>query len=286
MDKLNWFTAGASAIAGIAAVWVSFSVGKIESDLNEVKNDREFRLKIHDLLAKSLSTGEEKNQLVAVAFINEIEKPELRCRLLRVVIDQGKHLASQEAIASASRHDAAVKNLSAGEKSPCLGKPVLDEQTKSVAKDDEDVSPKLPLPATPESKNVAPQIAWRNWDIDTFFCENNSSRALQSASEKLANKIKEEILAQGAQGRIRVKILPERTNRRDGYRVSGFEIRHDSNRAEIRMANNLQIFANYYAAGTEAVSFPGSVSPTFQLRRTGQGTNWYLSLFVCPNALD
>jgi hypothetical protein len=88
----RYLTAATSVVTVLTAAAVAllnYQISNVEGALKQEQNDREFRLKIQKMMKDSLSSADEKQQLIAIAFIKEINKPDLRCALLRVFSDLG-----------------------------------------------------------------------------------------------------------------------------------------------------------------------------------------------------
>jgi hypothetical protein len=105
---------------------------------------------------------------------------------------------------------------------------------------------------------------FEDWDFDLFWCE-----ASARSGEEQASSVKAALEAKGAKGRIRVRMLPTSLNLKAGYRVSGYQVRR--NDGEEPVARDLAKLAEQTLPGT-----------TFEERRSGQATAWYLSAFFCP----
>lgn len=104
-----------------------------------------------------------------------------------------------------------------------------------------------------------------NWDFDIFWCERSGE-----AAKKLATTIADALNAEGGNGRIRSRLLPDSINARPGYQNTGLTIRYNTN--EKSMADKLKQFS-------DRITAPHG---TFELALSAQPTPWYLSAFVCP----
>jgi hypothetical protein len=89
-------------------------------------------------------------------------------------------------------------------------------------------------------------------------------------AESQANKIAKQILLEGAEGRIRVRELPDSINAKSGYRVNGYVIRRNNIKREIEIAKALK------KLGDSTLG-----KDIFTLQTTLQDTPWYVSVFVC-----
>jgi hypothetical protein len=109
--------------------------------------------------------------------------------------------------------------------------------------------------------------AWSDWDFDLFYCEASPSWAKDQA-DQLANAM----VADGAQGRIRVRPLSASKNREPLYRIDGYALYGGEN--EGAMAQKLAAFAQ--ALGNGGIPF--------EVKRTSQRSPWYISAFLCPDS--
>ncbi len=106
---------------------------------------------------------------------------------------------------------------------------------------------------------------WEDYDYDIFWCEGSPAWARESAQ-----RIVEQIQREGAEGRLRVRMLASRVNARPEYQVRGYQIRR--NTREQAQAEALKRVG-------DAVLDAGA----FEIRTTSQPTWFYLSAFICPN---
>jgi len=120
------------------------------------------------------------------------------------------------------------------------------------------VPPEVPAPAAGPLAGIS---------IDVFWCEASGDSAKAEAEQ-----IRNYLAAQGATGRLRTRILPTSINQRAGYNIDGLVIRYDQN--EDDAAKKLKALADASVAG----------GVQFQLTRSAQNTQSYLSAFVCPKA--
>lgn len=125
-----------------------------------------------------------------------------------------------------------------------------------------------------ELKSSPPPSAatrWGNYDFDIFWCE-----ASDASAEQAAKAITAALIQQGAQGRVRTRVLPTARNNDPGYRNDGFLVAYNDD--EEKIAEDLMKIA-----GTAANTVFGN-APTFGPKVSKQKTKWYLSAFVCPDA--
>ena len=115
-----------------------------------------------------------------------------------------------------------------------------------------------------------PSHKWGEWDLDIFWCSLSGDIAKQQAEI-----IGEQLLAEGAKGRIRIRELPDSINAKSGYQVKGYAIRRSNNERET--ANALKLLAE------KSLKNKG-VQAEFSLGLTRQSTPWYISAFVCPSS--
>ncbi len=258
MKRFVWFlqnifipvvTVGTATMVAI----LNFSVSKVDQDLKqqiaavdlaikEAKNEREklnaereFNFKIYDLVQQSIEEGNEKKQEVAKQFVIVMVDGELRNRLLGV--------------------------LEAG------GTDAIKQQTALLLRKEEAFNVQQQTIFT-KPKMVKETFDWEDFDYDIFWCES-SGRAAKEQAGIIANQMK----ADGAKGRVRVRELPNSVNAKSGYKVSGYSIR--MGKSELRQANALKEMS-------EEVLDSNGFNADFVLQPTRQRTKWYLSAYVCP----
>ncbi|MDM8524212.1 hypothetical protein QUF80_12650 [Desulfococcaceae bacterium HSG8] len=118
-----------------------------------------------------------------------------------------------------------------------------------------------------KKEDIHPSYSWRNWDFDIFWCSNSGQIAKEHAT-----LIAERLLAEEAKGRIRVRELPASKNAQQGYRASGYEIRRNTD--EVEVAEALGRLGNSVLEN----------KVKFIYKTTTQKTQWYVSIFVCPDS--
>lgn len=122
--------------------------------------------------------------------------------------------------------------------------------------------------SAPETSAAAPgTMAWADWDFDLFYCEASPDWA-RAQADKMASAM----LADGAQGRIRVRPLSESKNREGQYKINGYAIYRSED--ETAMADKLAGFAKNILEA-DGVSF--------DVRPTPRKSPWYISAFLCPD---
>lgn len=111
-----------------------------------------------------------------------------------------------------------------------------------------------------------------HYDFDVFWCEASGPQA-----EMGAQAIGAALTSRGAQGRVRIRVLPANRNEDPGYQHNGFVIRYNAPE-EQDMSRMLKEIAD------EALQSVYDREMTFRARESAQKTRWYLSAFVCPGA--
>jgi len=201
----------------------------------ERESNQKFNLRIYDIVSESLEQKDEKKQEAARAFIIVMVEEPLRTSLLSV-LEQGAEPAVQKKINK-----------------------ILSEETQF----NEQLA-ELPQKVT----DSQPSYAWEEWDFDIFWCSTSGEKARDQA-----RLIAEQLLAEQARGRVRVRELPASKNAQTGYKAAGYEIRRNSN--EIEVAEALAKLGNR-ALQAEKIHF--------NFRTTTQPTPWYISTFICPSS--
>jgi hypothetical protein len=203
-------------------------------DSEETRANRESiekkQLLVYDAVVKSLESGDPKKQSVSKALVTALLEDPLRTELLVVLTTSAAPEIKKEAQATIAQ--------------------------ESAFKADERV-----VRAEPREKPAN----WADWDFDLFWCERSGS-----AAQAQAEKIKKQLEAEGAKGRIRVRLLPDSINDRAGYQHAGYVIRY--NAGEEAQSNQLK------ALGDSVLGPAG----TFVASLSYQATPWYLSAFLCP----
>lgn len=109
-------------------------------------------------------------------------------------------------------------------------------------------------------------VSWGEWDFDIFWCSVSGSTA-----QKQAENLRDALIDDGAQGRVRVRILPESRRQQVSESAWGYEVRGET--GEEAIAEKLTDL------GRRVVSPEFSFIPIEQEERT----QWYVSAFICPN---
>ncbi len=201
----------------------------------ERESNQKFNLKIYDIVSESLEQKDEKKQEAAKAFIVVMVEEPLRTSLLSVLEEEAEPPVQKK-----------------------INK-ILSEETLF----------KEQVAELPQKKTDSqPSFAWDQWDFDIFWCSSSGSQAKEQAQ-----LIAEQLLAEQAKGRIRVRELPASKNAQSGYRASGYEIRRNTN--EIEVAEALGELGNTILQKHKV---------NFTFRTTTQPTAWYVSTFVCPGS--
>lgn len=203
----------------------------------ERESNQEFNLKIYDIVIKSLEENDAKKQEAAKAFVVVMGDDDLRDALLRVFEQGGQPPVQQSA------------------------RQILEAEERFRRPKQETVK---------KTREETRSYPWGNWDFDIFWCSESGTEA-----RKQAGLIGEQLVAEGAEGKIRVRELPASINARSGYRISDYEIRRNSNEEET--ADALKALADKVLAGN-------GIRNTFEIGTTRQDTAWYISAFVCPTS--
>jgi hypothetical protein len=212
-------------------------VKKNKEEREERESNQGFNLKIYEIVTKSLEEKNAQKQEAAKAFVVVMVDEPLRSSLLNV-LKQGGELDVKEDIG---------KILAAEEKF----------QTYSA------LVPK-------KTREIAPTYSWGEWDFDVFWCAASGDQARMQAE-----KIGEQLVSEGAKGRIRIRELPDSINAKSGYQIDGYAIRRNS--GEEKTAQALKQLAE------KALQRNGD-SAEFSVSLTRQNTPWYISVFLCPSS--
>ena len=216
---------------------IDLLVKKSKEDREERESNQNFNIKIYDIVTKSLEEGNLKKQEAAKAFVVVMVEEPLRTSLLNVL----RHGGAPTVKANIGR--------------------ILEQEEKFQSK----------VSTAPEKKREdTPTYNWGEWDLDIFWCSVSGDVAKQQAEV-----IGEQLLAEGAKGRIRIRELPESINAKSGYQIEGYAIRRNSNEKEAASALKLLAEKSLNNSGVQA---------EFSLGLTRQSTPWYISAFVCPSS--
>lgn len=216
---------------------IDLLVKKSKEDRDERESNQNYNIKIYDIVSKSLEEGNPNKQEAAKAFVVVMVEEPLRSSLLNVLRQGGAPVVKAN-----------------------IGR-ILEQEEKFQSK----------VSTVPEKKREeTPSYNWGEWDLDIFWCSVSGDIARQQAE-----LIGEQILAEGAKGRIRIRELPESINAKSGYQIEGYAIRRNSNEKEA--ASALKFLA-------EKSLKNGGIQAEFSLGLTRQSTPWYISTFVCPSS--
>lgn len=203
-------------------------------DLEEFRADRESRekkqIQVYEAVVKSLESGDARRQAVSKALVTAMLDDPLRTELLAVLSTSSSPEIRKEAEATLAQ--------------------------ESRFKTEENAPPR----AAAEGKSSR----WEDIDFDIFWCERSGD-----AAKAQAERIRDRLAAEGARGRLRVRLLPDSINARPGYQHSGYVIRYNTGEEGLS--------AKLKALGDGIVA-PAAFVPSF----SSQATPWYLSAFVCP----
>jgi hypothetical protein len=216
---------------------IDLLVKKTKEEREERESNQDFNLKIYDIVTKSLEENDARKQETAKAFVVVMVEEPLRSSLLNV-LKQG-------------------------------GAPEVKQNISKILEAEEKFQTNVAM--VPEQKRVETSTyTWGEWDFDIFWCSTSGAKA-----KAQAEIIGEQLVAEGAEGRIRIRELPESINAKSGYQIDGYAIRRNSN--EIETAAALQSLAE------NALDKSGSKT-TFTQSLTRQSTPWYVSAFLCPSS--
>jgi hypothetical protein len=216
---------------------IDLFVKKSKEEREERESNQDFNLKIYEIVTKSLEESSAQKQEAAKAFVVVMVNEPLRSSLLNVLKQGGEPTVKQK-----------------------IGQ-ILEAEEKF----------KSNVAVVPEKKREeASSYNWGEWDFDIFWCSASGTKA-----KVQAELIGEQLVAEGAKGRIRVRELPDSINAKSGYQIDGYAIRRNSNEKEAAAA--LKLLAE------QALEKSGNRS-TFNLSLTRQNTPWYISAFLCPSS--
>ena len=113
---------------------------------------------------------------------------------------------------------------------------------------------------------------WEDWDFDIFWCDTSGAKA-----EGQAEVLREALVADGARGRIRTRVLLESVRKKnpDYLRADGYLVRIEEHERPIGEA--LSVFATRTLSLSEDIE----IDP-FVPNETIKATPWYVSVFLCP----
>lgn len=216
---------------------IDLLVKKSKEEREERESNQDFNFKIYEIVTKSLEENSAQKQEAAKAFVVVMVDEPLRSSLLNV-LKQGGELTVKQKIGQ-----------------------ILKAEKKF--KSNEAVIPK-------KKREVASSYNWGEWDIDMFWCSASGTIA-----KNQAELIGEQLVAESAKGRIRVRELPDSINAKSGYQMDGYAIRRNSNEKEAATALKLLAERTLEKSGDRG---------SFIISLTRQSTPWYISVFLCPSS--
>ncbi len=247
---------------------INDKVRALETQLKQQQEERatatarnELVIKVYDEVedATSAAPGDagERQQKAAIALVSALLKhdPKLQSDLLEALATQS--LPSVKSTATQNLY-AAQETVTRERQAELNALPVT-----------------APASDTTSGKPASSPAKLGNYDFDIFWCEMPGRQGEQA--EQAAKAIGAALTAQGAEGRVRTRILPAARNADPGYRNNGFVIRYNAPE-ETAMSQTLAQLAGAAAQtiyGTETRFIP---------KASNQKTHWYLSAFVCPGA--
>lgn len=247
--QMKWVTivtGGVSAIIVPLLVWwlgdksvekvrqIEVSVKESSENRAERESNHSFDLKLYDLTIGAINNKDNpaRMQNAARVFIGAVATGDVKKGLLSVLESEGVPEVKRAAIQD-----------------------IFNNESKELVTVRKTVEP------------VSTQKQWSNWDFDLFWCETSGNSA-----ESQANELRNRLVSENAQGRIRVRMLPREINQKEGYGLKGYIIRQDSDAEEKKVASMLK------ATADPLLGERGS----FELQNSQQGTKWYISAFYCP----
>ncbi len=256
IERWSKIAAFVATLATILSGLSAFQVSRFETKLKEVQAERELNFRIYTSIADALESGDPKRVMAVRGIVEAMASDNIKPKFLE---------ALEPAIVSVYEEE----QLALIETRP-IDESVDDEDTASPeALPDEEVEAPTPGP-TPAVAEGTTSIPWGDWDFDIFWCAGGGLNA-----ENDANKIRAWLQRDGAQGRIRTRILPSSINQQAGYKVKGYEIRRSTE--EAGMANRLETFLR---------NIEGVGKYPWVQRTTTQNTPWYISVFICPQTRE
>lgn len=250
---LAWMQTGATTVVAVVGAYFVWQLNRTQADLNiveqqvaqqqQIRAERESldgkRIKVYEAVVESLSKSDERMQRVSAALVRAMLEEPLRTELLTVLSEAGTPQVRDEV------------------------KRALD-QAQVSAFERAEVEKKATRVIEASQRTPASHFAWENVDYDLFWCESSGPQA-----EAVAKGMRDVMQAQGAKGRLRVRVLPDSVNARPGYGHTSNVVRYNS--GEEKQADALVGIGNQMLGGTGP--FGKSLS--------AQTTRWYLSAFVC-----
>jgi hypothetical protein len=251
-------------------------VEELKSDLDgrrtllaEQQADANLMISVLHESMPTIGSREQHQTKVLQALLFSLEKT-YRGREQQKVVDE--FFVSLETAVSSGSDEPSVKAFGkfAVEDADVAAHPKNAGQTASVA------AP-LPVrnPASVEagsssldlSKTIVLGGSDKGWDFDVFWCEG-ANDALKDLAKNTFRALADKQESEGL-GRLRLRMLPQAVNALVGYGVTGLQIRRypDKDKQE------------------EAERVKGWIDPGFKLVASTQRLPFYLSLFVCPEAL-
>lgn len=214
---------------------IDAAVKKSQEQRAERESNQSFNIKIYDIVTKSLEEGNPKKQEAAKAFVVVMVDEPLRSSLLNV-LKQG-------------------------------GAPTVKADISRILAQEQQFQSNFAAVPT-KTRNDTASYQWGNWDFDIFWCSTSGQ-----AAKRQAESIGDQLLAEGAKGRVRIRELPESINAKSGYQIDGYAIRRN---------NDEEATANALKGLAEKVLNKSGVRAEFSMSLSRQSTPWYISAFVCP----
>ena len=213
---------------------INLVIQKSREQREERESNQDFNLRIYDIVTQSLEEGNSQKQQAARAFVVVMVDEPLRSSLLNVLKQGGSQNTKNE-----------------------ISKILLAEQKFQ----------NVTYWAPKKEREAESSYNWGNWDFDIFWCASSGERAKLHA-QAIAKQLK----AEDAEGRIRVRELPNSINAKSSYQIDGYEIRR--NTKDTKIATALKRLSESTLKQTLDINF--------SITTNKQKIPKYISAFVCP----
>ncbi len=241
IDNLTKFAALIMTVVGIISGINTYQINQLDSKISATESKNKWDFKVYDSVVGVVNSKDSGKILAVKVMVEHVASDELKKDLIKIVNNELEKLYETE--------ESRIKRLPTRSSSVQTSEPVVAN---------------VESPVVTETPNVS-QVDWGSWDLDIFWCESSGAGAKEQADQ-----LKYVIEGEGAQGRIRSRILPDITNQKPGYGVKGYQIRPNAN--ELAFANQVAKFVNTLTNG----------DVSFEIKQSAQKTPWYLSVFICP----
>lgn len=247
VTKWSKIAALVATLATIVSGFNAIQVSRFETDLKQLEAERELNFRIYSSIADALESGDHKRVLAVRGIVEAMASESIKPAFRQALEPAMQRVFEQEQLEVAL---------------------ISEKHSSSESNGESSQPPNIVTTPTPTEDEGGHQDGnWEQWDFDIFWCASSGVEA-----ESLATKIVYALKKNGAEGRIRTRVLPDSINRKKSYRASGLEIRRSAN--EIAMGNKLAAFIQ---------TLPGFEDFQIKEKLTKQKTPWYISAFVCPD---